>query len=489
MVFFSRKTIHLKYFLTALVFLAGIFFVLPVDAATISLRASAGSVNVGGTFTVKALINTQSESINNVESAINFPNDLVEVTSVSTQGSILSLWVEQPSFLNSSGVVSFNGGVPNPGYNGSGGTIVTINFKAKSPGSATIYFSGAAVRANDGLGTDLLSGQGSASVTVNGTAVAEPKPPTAPEVEKMTNPVIYSSTYPDQNSWYSAKSGSVSFKYPAGASTVQTLIGNNPSNTPNVSYTPPITSKTIGNLTDGVWYFSFRYKLDGQWSNVTRYKIQIDTVVPKNLSAETVTTTAGLVALNLKADDSHLDHFEINIDGNPGLIVSLEQASQPVVLPNLTGGTHQVKIGAYDKAGNKVEITKEVMAEFAPSPVVVAPVVATLTPVVAPIIPASIAWPNISIPWQNVLPVIGWLLLIFFLLYGWYKFLIARRKLLVAKKRADQAYMMLLDQADGQIEILGKSSQKRRLVKSEAVALSDLKQIIKKIRELKENED
>lgn len=490
MIFLRKKQSYLIHLVVAtLILIFGIFCISPVSAATISLRASASSVNVGGTFTIKATVNTQNESINNIESVINFPNDLVEVTSVSAQGSILSLWVEQPNFLNPSGLVSFNGGVPNPGYNGSGGTVVTVTFKAKSPGSATFYFSGASVRANDGLGTDLLSGQGSASVTINGTAVTEPKPSTESIAPKATNPVIYSSTYSDQNTWYSSKSGLVSFKFPTGVTSVQTLIGNNPSGIPNITYTPPITSKNINNLTDGVWYFSFRYKLDGQWSNVTRYKIQIDSIAPKNLSAEIVTTTAGLVALNLKADDLNLDHFEISIDSNPGFGVSLEQATQSVVLPSLVGGTHQVRIAAFDKAGNKTEIIKEVITEASSATTTPDVVNPELAIPISPIASPATSFKPVNISWEGILPIIGGLTLVFFLIYGWYKFFVTRRELLLAKKREQKAYTMLLDRADREIEVLNKSSQKRKLGKTEEVALSDLREIIKRVRDMRQNED
>lgn len=490
--FFRRKKIYLKGLLSALLFLSGMVFIPSVSAATLFLRPSVSSIDVGGTFTLRALVNTQDVNINNIEAVINFPSDLVEASSVSSAGSILSLWVEQPIFSNASGVVSFNGGVPNPGYNGSSGSIVAITFKAKRPGAVSFYFSGAAVRANDGLGTDVLSGQGSASVTINGAAVAEPKAPTESITPDVFVPIIYSSIYPDQNAWYSVRSGTVSFKFPAGVSTVQTLISNNSAGTPSVSYAPPITSKTISNLTDGVWYFSLRYKLNGQWSGIARYKIQIDTIAPSDLSAEIISTLYGLTSIKLKASDLHLDHYEIIVDDNPPISASIAQAVQPVVLANLAGGTHKVRIVAYDSAGNKMEITKEFVSETViatTTPVIVSPTpVAPVSPLATRTIFSNIVWPSISASWQIVLSIIGWLILIFFLLYGWYKFYVTRRKLLLAKSRADQAFIMLLDRADQQIKTLNKASKKRKLARSESVALVGLRETVAKIREIKANE-
>lgn len=491
---FRRKQFYLRFSFLSLIFLSGLFFVSSASAATLSLRPSVNSVSVGGTFTIRALVNTQDVSINNIESVINFPNDLVEVVSVSSAGSILSLWVEQPTFSNSSGAISFNGGAPNPGYNGSSGSVVTITFRAKKSGPANFYFSGSAVRANDGLGTNVLSGQGSANVTISGATTPEsPKESIEPSTPKITTPVISSATYPDQNAWYSARAGSVSFKFPAGVSTVQTLIGNNPAGTPSVSYSPPISSKTISNLTDGVWYFSFRYKLNGQWSNIARYRIQIDTVAPSGLVAEISSTTEGLLTAKLKAIDPNLDRYEIIIDDNQPIVVTVEQASQPVVLVGLSGGSHKARIIAYDRAGNKIEIIKEFISEeikvTTTQEVVSQQVPEPVLPSATPAIFSNVSWPLISISWQEFLPIVGWLILIFFLLYGWYKFFITRRKLLIAKRRADQAFMMLLDRADQQINVLNKASKKRKLLKSEVIALNELREIIGKIREIKANDN
>lgn len=496
--YLRRIKIQAKYFLLAIIFLAGIFCVAPVDAATISLGASASSVKVGGTFTVRAAVNTQGKYINTVDSAINFPNDLVEVTAVNSRSSVLSMWVEGPSTpgtANSSGFVSFVGGVPTPGYVGVGGEIITITFKAKNPGTANFYYSGAAVRENNEFGTDILSGQSSASVTITGApttetpAPTEPAPPVAP---KMPNPIISSATYPDQSSWYSALSGTFNFGYPAGASTVQTLIGNNPSNVPSVSYTPPISSKTVSNLSDGIWYFSLRYRLNGEWSNVSRYKIQIDSVAPKSLTVEVGTSTTELLTLNIKASDLNLDRYEIFVDGGPVRIVTLAEAERPVSLQNVASGSHQVKVVAYDKAGNKMEVVKEIISELVP----VASLITTVTTgIVATSLPAvatsviNLVWPTAAISWQTILPIIGWLVLAYFLLYGWYKFFKARRKLVIAKRHADEAFMMLLDRADQQIEVLNKSAKKRKLSRSETYALVDLKLIISKVRDIKKNDD
>ena len=96
------------------------------------------------------------KSINNGEATIQFPVDMLEVVSVTKGSSIFTLWVEEPKFSNTTGKISFNGGVPTPGFTGASGYIATVTFKAKKQGTASIIFSDGAVRENDGLGTDIL---------------------------------------------------------------------------------------------------------------------------------------------------------------------------------------------------------------------------------------------------------------------------------------------------------------------------------------------
>ena len=120
------------------------------SAATLYFSPSSGNFSVGNILTTSVLVNTQSQAINNSDAVINFPASLLEVVSVSKSGSVFSLWVEEPAFSNSAGTITFNGGLPTPGFNGTAGKIVNIVFRVKSAGSASLIFSSAAVRANDG---------------------------------------------------------------------------------------------------------------------------------------------------------------------------------------------------------------------------------------------------------------------------------------------------------------------------------------------------
>lgn len=154
-------------FLLLIFSIFNIFTVNKIEAATLSLLPSPATVSVGNIVSVKVFVNTVSKSINNAEAIIEFPVDMLEVVSMTKGSSIFTLWVEEPNFSNTTGKITFNGGVPTPGYIGQSGYIATITFKAKKQGTASVIFSDGAVRENDGLGTDVLTSKNSGVIQIN----------------------------------------------------------------------------------------------------------------------------------------------------------------------------------------------------------------------------------------------------------------------------------------------------------------------------------
>ncbi len=168
-----------------LVSLVFIFFVfgLKSEAAVLWARPSQSEVSVGNIISIQVTVDTSGKVINNAESIIQFPRDLLEVVSIDKKTSIFSLWVEEPSFSNTSGQVTFNGGVPNPGFVGGNGNIISVVFRAKKPGVASVIFSNSAVRENDGLGTDILSGVAGSEISI-----VAPKPVEPVKIEPVEEP-------------------------------------------------------------------------------------------------------------------------------------------------------------------------------------------------------------------------------------------------------------------------------------------------------------
>jgi len=126
-------------------------------AAILLLTPVEGRFYVGDTINVSLLVNTLGQPINVVDGKITFPSDKLQVTSISKENSIVSLWIQDPIASSSQDSISFSGGLPSPGFTGIAGQIITISFKVKSAGDAVIGLDNAHILANDGVGTDILT--------------------------------------------------------------------------------------------------------------------------------------------------------------------------------------------------------------------------------------------------------------------------------------------------------------------------------------------
>lgn len=159
---FILKGLFLGFFVFLIFFITG-----KAQAASLYFSPSSGNYNVGDVIKVSVFVDSQNVPVNSVEVNINFPNDLLSVISVAKTNSILTFWVQEPSSSNAAGTVSFSGGLPTPGYNGTSGKVSEISFRVKKAGTASLTFSSGAVRANDGLGTDVLQNRRSAGFTLS----------------------------------------------------------------------------------------------------------------------------------------------------------------------------------------------------------------------------------------------------------------------------------------------------------------------------------
>lgn len=167
----SFKLQHL-YFFILLLFSFVVFS--EAYASSLYFSPSSGSYNIGQYISTSIFV-SPDQVVNAIGGSVSFPKDKIEITSISRSGSIINFWAQDPYFSNSTGKLEFEGVVFNPGFSGSAGKIITINFKAKKEGAADFNFLSGSVLAHDGMGTEVLKSLGRASFTFLSTAIDLPK--------------------------------------------------------------------------------------------------------------------------------------------------------------------------------------------------------------------------------------------------------------------------------------------------------------------------
>lgn len=346
----SRQQVY-KSLLVSGILVAVTFTANAVEAASLYLSPSSSRVSAGNIVSVKVLVNTQGVAINSSNATIQYPADLLDVVSVSKGSSIFSLWVEEPKFSNQTGTITFDGGLPNPGYTGQAGEVVSIAFRSKSTGVASIFFGDSAVRANDGLGTDVLTAKQAATIDIRNPEPINDQPST-PIASGLRAPVVVSTTHPDQNKWYSSDEASFKWEVPDGVTAVSTSITKIPA-TPTVVYDPPIGNRNLTDIGDGAWYFNVRFKNANGWGAVADYKVQVDTTPPQPFKisfqgGQTVDSPSP--ALSFKATDttSGVQSYALKINDS-----AFTKVSPGDLLPPQDPGQHNVFIKAIDYAGNE----------------------------------------------------------------------------------------------------------------------------------------
>ncbi len=142
-------------FLLALIIIIGLGFlrqrVLAPQVASISgevIKREAQKV------TVPIMIDTAGQTINAAEVFLKFDPAQMKVDSISVDGSIFSIQVKnQPAFSNTTGTISFAGGLPTPGFKGKG-KIGSVILSVESPRKVSLTFlTNTQALLNDGLGT------------------------------------------------------------------------------------------------------------------------------------------------------------------------------------------------------------------------------------------------------------------------------------------------------------------------------------------------
>ena len=323
-----------------------------MQAATLGVSPTAGSFAVGSTFSVTLIGATDATALNAVSGTLSFPQNTLEVINVSKAQSMISLWVKDPAFSNAVGTVQFEGVVPNPGYTGTDGRILVITFKVKSTGSATLSYTSGSILANDGDGTEILTSKSGATYTLTPAVTTKETPATTTGVKPTDGtgelPQVTSATHPP-DTWSHLTDGTFRFVVPSTVTALRLLADEKPTTIPTVTYVPPITTRDIKDLPEGISYLHVQYKTAAGWGEVLHYKLQIDTTAPTTFTIKEVTPS--VFTFESKDALSGILRYDIQIDGG-ATITFTDDGNHTFIAPTQTPGAHQLLVQAIDAAGN-----------------------------------------------------------------------------------------------------------------------------------------
>ncbi len=347
------------------------------NAASLYFSPSSGSHATGATLSVSVYVSSADQAMNAASGVISFPSDKLEVTSLSKSGSIFTLWVQEPSFSNSVGTVNFEGIVLNPGFTGSNGKVITITFRTKVAGNAPLTFSSGSALANDGKGTNILTGLGNAAFSLGGatpTTIPEATTPVEPGTPEA--PAISSPTHPDQDNWYSNSNPKFNWAVPSGATAVRIMYDRFPNSTPTMVYSPTISEKKLENIKDGIYYFHVQLKNAKGWGEISRFRFKIDTQPPepfkiKFIDGNNTQNPRPTIVFDTTDSLSGVNYYKIKIGEGDFFNVAPEIVkTNPYTLLLQNPGRRNVLVQAFDKAENYSVDVEEFNIEPLESPVI-----------------------------------------------------------------------------------------------------------------------
>ena len=340
-------------------------------AATLSIFPNAGTYAPDSQFTADVRVTSSDQPINAVSGTVSFPSDKLQVVSVSKTGSIISLWVQDPSFSNSDGTITFEGAILNPGFQGTNGEVVRITFRTLTPGTAPLGFPVASVLANDGQGTNVLQKTGTASFSISqANAVPTPGSETHSEANTAFAPEIHSATNPDSSQWYANANPEFSWQVASSTTAVRLGYGASSSGLPTVLYAYPVASKQLQNVSDGSWYFNVQLKDASGWGGVGHFKFNVDNSPPVVASLSVASQTDVLdpyarVFINAQDAMSGVDSYAFQVDQANSVTVPADKIGNgQYALGPEKPGVHTLVVRVIDRAGNAASAS----ADFAINP-------------------------------------------------------------------------------------------------------------------------
>lgn len=357
--------------IAAIIFISFSFLPHPTQAASLLLSPTSNNLTVGSTKTIAISVNSGGVAINASQATLSFPADKLQVVSLS-KANLFKYWTIEPSYSNSNGTITFGGGLPTPGYSGGSKAALNVTFRAKATGTAKVSFTSGLVLANDGEGTNVLTGYGSSTFSISAAPSANtntaPVPEPEPQEPSRPTPNIISTSHPDQNTWYAKSDVVVSWSKPAGMIGASFAFDHSATTPPDETVDDNTNRRTFVSTADGIWYFHVRAKYTNGWSSTAHFRVQIDIAPPENFVPQVVreggnSNPNAAILFEAKDATSGVASYTFALDDQKSIT-----ATSPIKLDRQRAGLHQFTVRAFDRAGNSRDAIGQFLVEGSPAP-------------------------------------------------------------------------------------------------------------------------
>lgn len=122
-----------------------------ISAAILKIETDVKTLRVGDVFSVEIIVDTESQTVNALETNIVFPSELLEFVASDEGESVLNLWIEKPNY-NGVNTISFSGIAPG-GFMHDHVPVLALTFKVIKEGQANIESVDSLLLLHDGFGT------------------------------------------------------------------------------------------------------------------------------------------------------------------------------------------------------------------------------------------------------------------------------------------------------------------------------------------------
>jgi hypothetical protein len=133
---------------------------------SIFIAPATGSFFVGDTATIEVYASTDGTAVTAAEAELQFNPAVLEVVALSTAGSALKLWSEEPTFSAEEGRIRFSGSADSA-FTRNNALLMSAVVRFKAAGEQRIQITSGALLANDGKGSNIIATLGSGVFTTS----------------------------------------------------------------------------------------------------------------------------------------------------------------------------------------------------------------------------------------------------------------------------------------------------------------------------------